>query len=162
MAKNFNGRHYSSSGRQLNNQKQTDLYNTGMPGDNPFQTMYQATMGRAQTASGQRTTSQTPALKSSKAANMAGQSRFANSASKSQAKMSMTAKREQNRRFGEYHGEDGIEVNGPNQAIWDSSPCKLTCASDKSRTQSLTSFSFSCNSPSLADWVLGFSTDPLH
>ena len=39
------------------NNKQTDLYNTGMPGDNPFQSMYQATMcsqqqQRAQTSNG--------------------------------------------------------------------------------------------------------------
>jgi hypothetical protein len=26
--------------------EQPDLYNTGMPGDNPFQTMYQATIGK--------------------------------------------------------------------------------------------------------------------
>jgi len=51
-------------------QRQSDLYNTGMPGDNPFQSMYQATIGqRAQTSNGKRPThvAQTPnAKKSSK------------------------------------------------------------------------------------------------
>ena len=39
------------------NNKQSDLYNTGLPGDNPFQSMYQATIGsqaRAQTSRGGR------------------------------------------------------------------------------------------------------------
>ena len=77
MAKNFNnGRGRSSNGKRVNNQdKQTDLYNTGMPGDNPFQSMYQATMckgdaaqpKRAQTAAiGKRNMSHTPAPKSTK------------------------------------------------------------------------------------------------
>ena len=40
----FNGRGHSQ-GRIAPNEKQSDLYNTGMPGDNPFQSMYQATIG---------------------------------------------------------------------------------------------------------------------
>ena len=48
--------------------KQSDLYNTGMPGDNPFQTMYQCTIGsqRAQTSNGNRNASQTPMMRSNK------------------------------------------------------------------------------------------------
>jgi hypothetical protein len=38
----------------------------------------------------------------------------------------MSAKREQHRRFGEYHGEDGIETTAANtQSIWNASPCTL-------------------------------------
>ena len=33
-----------------------------------------------------------------------------NDMSKSQTKLNMAAKREQHRRFGEYHGEDGMEA----------------------------------------------------
>ena len=68
--------------------------------------MYQATIGqqRAQTSGGQNrvgVSSQTPQVRSSKA--------YGLQASKSQGKMNMTAMREQGRKFGEYHGEDGIE-----------------------------------------------------
>ena len=49
--------------------RQDDIYNSGMPGENPFQSMYQATISaqgaqRAQTAYGNRT--RTPAVKRSK------------------------------------------------------------------------------------------------
>lgn len=50
---------------------------------------------------------------------------WGNSLSKSQAKMNYTAKREQNRKFGEYHGEDGLEGNAQAQSIWQHSPCKF-------------------------------------
>ena len=40
-ARKSNGRGPSFAGGL----KQEDLYNTGMPGDNPFQSMYQATIG---------------------------------------------------------------------------------------------------------------------
>ena len=45
MARNtqHGGRGHSQSGR-VPREKQADLYNTGLPGDNPFQSMYQATM----------------------------------------------------------------------------------------------------------------------
>ena len=132
MAKNFNnGRGKSSSGRRGNDSKQTDLYNTGMPGDNPFQTMYQATMGsaqkpaRAQTAAvGKRNMSHTPAPKSTKM-----NEGWAYDTSKSAAKLAMTAKREQSRKFGAYHGEDGLDPGSGSQQIWQGNPCKynLSC-----------------------------------
>ena len=46
--------------------------------------------------------------------------------SKSQAKLGMTAKREQIRRFGEYAGEDGLETLAPDGNIWNGSPCKYS------------------------------------
>ena len=99
-----------------NNSKQTDLYNTGMPGDNPFQSMYQATMcsQRAQTINGNqraRLQSQTPQIKSGKMAKSGD--RWNNELSKSATKLGLTAQREQHRRFGEYHGEDGLEGKEP-------------------------------------------------
>ena len=107
-------------------EKTNDLYNTGMPGDNPFQTMYQATIGsRAQTAKNAQRPhhgSQTPQVKNSHKMNSQGD-RWG---SQSMSKMNLTAKREQHRRFGEYHGEDGgIEGQQPGQSIWQQSPCKL-------------------------------------
>ena len=47
------------------------------------------------------------------------------SLSKSAAKLNFTAKREQPRRFGEFHGEDGMETAGPGSTIWQQTPCKL-------------------------------------
>ena len=125
MAKNYNrGRSANRTG-QNNDSKQKDLYNTGMPGDNPFQTMYQATMcnrqeaqPRAQTAAvGRRNMSHTPAPKSAK-----GMDIFGGSPSKSQ--YNMTAKREQSRKFGAYHGEDGMDPGYNTQSIWQGNPCK--------------------------------------
>ena len=66
--------------------------------------------------------------------------------------MTMTAKREQNRRFGEYHGEDGLEGQGPQQSIWENNPCK-----------SLILFlPFYCNSQRTANRVPRVTCDPLH
>ena len=45
--------------------------------------------------------------------------------SKSQSKLQVAAKRDQHRRFGEYHGEDGLEYEPANtQSIWNQSACK--------------------------------------
>ena len=52
-------------------------------------------------------------------------SRLASHLSKSQTKLNYSAKREQNRRFGEYNGEDGLEQAANTQSIWTQSACKL-------------------------------------
>ena len=44
--------------------------------------------------------------------------------SKSAAKLNFSAKREQPRKFGEFHGEDGLEMQPPSTSIWQNSPCK--------------------------------------
>ena len=114
----------NSRGHSYGEGRQADLYNTGMPGDNPFQSMYQATIGaRAQSTNQntrQKTYSQTPMHKSNKMNN-----HWNNNMSKSQTKLNLTAKREQIRRFGEYHGEDGMDAEAHNtQSIWTQSACK--------------------------------------
>ena len=38
--------------------------------------------------------------------------------------MTMTAKREQSRKFGAYHGEDGLDPAANTQQIWTGNPCK--------------------------------------
>ena len=38
--------------------------------------------------------------------------------SKSAAKLNFSAKREQPRKFGEFHGEDGLEMQAPTTSIW--------------------------------------------
>lgn len=105
----YNNQRGNSSQVGRNSARQQDLYNTGMPGDNPFQTMYQATIGqRAQTSQGKRagkTVSMTPNVKAS--AKMAMSQDRWNQITQSASKLSTAAKREQIRRFGEYHGEDG-------------------------------------------------------
>ena len=132
-ARKSNGRGFSGGGL-----KQEDLYNTGMPDDNPFQSMYQATIGgnnRAQTsyqngfAAGGRpkTYSQTPAAKrsSSKIDPRWNSPNIQKSMSKSSHKLNVAAKRDQHRRFGEYNGEDGLEYEPHNtQSIWNQSACK--------------------------------------
>ena len=65
--------------------KQDDIYNSGMPGENPFQSMYQATISaqgaqRAQTAYGGRTRTPTQnrsKLQPNSTTKMAGASRSA-------------------------------------------------------------------------------------
>lgn len=109
--------------RRQSQAKEVDLYNTGLPGDNPFQSMYQATIGsqaRAQTTRGGRQTSATPAIKSHKAkfGGINDQHRGTENLSKSAAKLNFHAKREQPRKFGEFHGEDGLEAKMPTTSIW--------------------------------------------
>ena len=125
--RSFNNHNRKSSQPNMRKpeQRQADLYNTGMPGDNPFQSMYQATIGqRAQTSNGHRpsTNAQTPNQRDRKLAKTGDT--WYNNGSKSATRLAYTAKREQNRRFGEYNGEDGLEGAGPAQAIWQQSPFK--------------------------------------
>ena len=77
---------------------------------------------RAKTANlGKRNLSHTPMPKSTKM-----NEGWANDTSKSAAKMNMTAKREQSRRFGAYHGEDGLDAPQNTQQIWNGNPCKYS------------------------------------
>ena len=107
--------------------KQADLYNTGMPGDNPFQSMYQATIGsqaRPQTCRESRQASATPAINSRKMQQGGLLDHKQTPMAKSAAKMNFSAKREQPRKFGEFHGEDGLETQAPATSIWKNTPCK--------------------------------------
>ena len=117
--------------RRQSQAKEVDLYNTGMPGDNPFQSMYQATIGsqaRAQTTRGGRQTSATPAIKSHKAkfGGINDLHRGTENLSKSAAKLNFHAKREQPRKFGEFHGEDGLVAKMPTTSIWSNTCCRFT------------------------------------
>ena len=105
---------------------QDDFYNSGMPGENPFMSMYQATISaqgaqRAQTSHGGR--HKTPAARSSKAPHG---SASAHRNAHSDAKMlnaNTYIRQEQGRKFGEYeHGENADALFAP--GIWGENPCK--------------------------------------
>ena len=86
--------------------------------------MYQATIGqRAQTSQGKRAgkaVSMTPNVKAS--AKMAMSQDRWNQLTQSASKLNTAAKREQIRRFGEYHGEDGNQPQQTTQSIWQNTP----------------------------------------
>ena len=104
---------------------QDDFYNSGMPGENPFMSMYQATISaqgatRAQTSHG-GARHKTPIQRSQKAHHAtpgAGRN------TKSESKFGTILKHEQSRKFGEYEGGEAAEaLFAP--GIWGESPCKL-------------------------------------
>ena len=99
-------------------QRQDDLYNSGMPGENPFQTMYQATISaqgqqRAQTAFGGR--HKTPAQLRNKPQQAKGSSTVYGKQARSAQKMDTQVAREQIRKFGEYEDGDPAALT---QSIW--------------------------------------------
>ena len=103
-------------------QRQDDIYNSGMPGENPFQSMYQATISaqgnRAQTAFGGRNRSQAVRNKPQQ---MKNSNTVYNKQTRSAQKMDTQVAREQIRKFGEFEGGDEAALTG---SIWQSSPCK--------------------------------------
>ena len=99
--------------------RQEDLFNSGMPDESPFKTMYQATIGtphRAATAVGNgRRASQTPQHNNKLKAQPGGNGgKFSKSVQKLEA-FNATS----NRKFGQYEGPEG-----PKESIWGGSPCK--------------------------------------
>ena len=115
---------WTKSGGWVNlRQRQDDLYNSGMPGENPFQSMYQATISaqgaqRAQTAIGGR--NKTPASKRTKTQMLERTGTVYNKTAKSAQKMETAIAREQIRKFGEY--EEGVQP--VTQSIWNATACK--------------------------------------
>lgn len=114
--------HMGSAGKT-----QDDFYNSGMPGENPFMSMYQATISaqgaqRAQTSHGGR--HKTPVARPSKAAHHGHHHNSAHRNAHSDAKLAGGhIKQEQGRKFGEYeHGENADALFAP--GIWGESPCK--------------------------------------
>ena len=148
---------YHANGKQ----EQNDLYNTGY--DNPFQSMYQATIGsqRAKTSNGQRPgISQTPKInRSSKIYN------GIDSQSKSMKKLHMSAKREQPRRFGEMTGEDGLGPDQPTQSIWQQNPCKYIWQLIREAVHQifrLTNRNIALCRLTSSHWVPGCKNDPVY
>ena len=98
--------------------RQEDLFNSGMPDESPFKTMYQATIGtphRTATAVGNsRRASQTPQHNNMLQTPQQKGGKFSKSMQKLEA-FNATS----NRKFGQYEGPEG-----PKESIWGGSPCK--------------------------------------
>lgn len=112
----------SQAGNTLTPARKTtdDFYNSGMPGENPFVSMYQATINAAANARAQsshkHTRTMTPNGKRSQK-----QAQVRNCLS--DAKLSTVVKAENGRKFGEYSGAFEVDPMA-SDSIWGASPCK--------------------------------------
>lgn len=97
-----------------------DFYNSGMPGENPFVSMYQATINAAANArthsSHKHSRTMTPNGKRS-----GRQAHIRNCLS--DVKLNTVVKAENGRKFGEYQGVGEIDPFA-SQSIWGANPCK--------------------------------------